>query len=144
MTPGGTPPERTPMSSARICATLAFTLALLSGLGACASTTIHGHVISAEIGRVIVVPKNDERMNDDGIADVKVTITQGGVLGKVTTNSSGGFSLTVRDDALRSGPIQVTAEGESIFRVQNQVQIPNGGQALLVNTVSRTPSQDEP
>lgn len=118
--------------------------AFFIGLSGCAKTTIRGRVISSEIGRAIVVAETDERMDEPGIADVEVTISQGGILGQAETTSKGDFSFSIQDAALRSGPVLVRVEGDPVFRVQNQVQIPHPGQAILVNAVKRTPSEDQP
>jgi|GEM_PF-2613182 len=118
--------------------------ALFIGLSGCAKTTIRGRVIAAEIGRAIVVTETDERMDEPGIANVEVTISQGGILGQGKTTSKGDFTFSVPDTALRSGPVLVRVEGDPVFRVQNQVQIPFPNQAILVNAVRRTPSEDQP
>ncbi|MFG0307326.1 MAG: hypothetical protein ACF8Q5_14055 [Phycisphaerales bacterium JB040] len=131
------------MTHGRIASSFALAV-LLATLSGCANTTIKGRVIPGEIGRVLIVPISDERMEEPGVADAEVTIRQGGVLAKGKTTGDGGFSFSVRDDTMRSGPIQVLVEGDSIFRVQNQVQIPSDGQAILVNAVRRTPSENEP
>ena len=131
------------MTHARTVALISLSCLLALAAG-CASSTLKGRVIKAEIGRVVVVGATDDRMETEGIADAEVTISQGGVLAKGTTNSSGEFTFSVRDDRMRSGPILVLVEGDGFFRVQNQVQIPNAGQAILVNVVERNPSGDRP
>ena len=122
----------------RIIAAL-IVLASLPAMSACTSTTVKGRVVAGDLSQIIRVPETDDRLEDDGIDEIVVEVSQGGILGDKTTNGNGDFSISIPDQNLQSGRIRVRAEGETIFRVDKLVDLPRPGEALLIQAVRRTP-----
>ena len=117
---------------------------LIPVLGACSSTTVSGRVVPGDLSQVLRVSSADERLDTAGVAGVEVSVIQGGAMGGAAavlasgkTMSNGSFSIAISDKILRSGRIRVRAEGETIYRVDKLVDLPTGGQSLLIQAVPR-------
>ena len=114
-------------------------LVSLPTLAACTSTTVKGRVVVGDLSQIIRVPETDDRLDADGIDEIVVEVSQGGILGDNTTDNNGDFSISIPDQSLQSGRIRVRAEGETIFRVDKLVDLPRPGEALLIQAIRRTP-----
>ena len=112
-------------------------LAACMALTGCVATKIQGTAVRGEIGRAILVPANDARLGEGGLAGVEVTVSMGvagrgtqAVLAPGVTDENGAFSIRVRKRVPHMITIRATAEGE--YDVRSSITRPTTGEKILI------------
>jgi hypothetical protein len=105
-------------------------------LGGCATgRTVTGRVLEGKASVVTVVNTDDNRLQTQGVAGVRVRLTRGdstsSSIAETTTLTDGSFSLTV-DEQYLVGRLEVVASGPTVLTCRGSVYLPSDDRQVLV------------
>jgi len=124
----------------------ALTLTIVACGGA--SIRFSGRVIPGPVGVAAVVPVDDARLSEPGLAGINVTLLKatsargGSLVAQVVTDDLGDFEIVLGRGQHPGGPIIVRVQGEDVFDARSKAYLPGSGQSLLCTVMQREPRKD--
>jgi len=133
------------ISRAVLTASLLLTSLSLVGCAASAKSLIQGRVIGGPVGQSVGASPGDERFDEQGIPNAKITIlskkgnaSRGrGVYTTATSDEYGNFELTFGNGQYPRDAIQVRVESEGIYTSRSQTFLPDEGDKMLCVVIPR-------
>ncbi len=119
------------------------------GVGGCASSAksiIKGRVIAGPVGQSVAASEADQRFDEPGIPDAKITILRKsggnksrgrGVYTSATSDAFGNFELVFANGQYPRDAVQVRVEGEGIYTSRSQTFLPDDGEEMLCVVITR-------
>jgi hypothetical protein len=126
---------------------LAAMTVLLTACGG--SIRFSGRVIQGPVGVATVVPADDPRLSEPGLANIDVTLMKatssrgGALVARTLTDESGNFEVVLGRGQHPGGPVIVRVLGEDIFDARSRAYVPTSGRVLLCTVIAREPRKDQ-
>jgi len=129
-----------------LCSLLMLGLMLIP-LGGCGSSKsiVRGRVIAGNVGQAVAAASGDERFQEPGLADMKVSVlAKGGssargrgVYASAVSDEFGNFELAFLGGSFPRDVVEFRVSGEGIFTARSQMYMPKEGDQVLCVVITR-------
>ncbi len=135
-----------PLLAMVLVALLAIPMIGMVGCASSAKSVIKGRVIAGPVGQSVRAAAGDERFDEPGVPDAKITILRKsgssksrgrGVYTRATSDAFGNFELVFANGQYPRDAVQVRVEGEGIYTSRSQTFLPDDGEEMLCVVITR-------
>jgi hypothetical protein len=120
-------------------------LSTMIGCGGGGKSVIRGRVIAGTVGQAVTAAPADERFDEPGLPDMKVTVlarggsaSRGrGVYANATSDEMGDFELIFPGGSFPRDAVEIRVTGDGIFTARSTTFMPAEGDQVLCVVITR-------